>query len=119
MGMMPNDIRFRDSVAKDKLGEVLGHTASGLVIAQTRTVFDGWLYWGKTALVFIADQPIFNGGRVYVLNYDEVKIPTTRFLLYNGELKFESVSPPLVFHSTRGRIKEIEKAIREHFNIKP
>ena len=116
MGMMPQDIRWRDSKATSELGEILGHTASALVVPNSRTLFDGWLYWGKERLVFIADQPIFGGQRVLSVAYEELKMPSVRYLLYNGELKFESVSPELIFHSTRRRIKEIEKAIRSHLN---
>ena len=118
MAMSPNDIRYRDSRANQILETVLGHAAVGLVRAEFRKVYDGWLYWGPVSFVFFADQPIFNGSRELVLDYDVVKIPKSKYLLYNGELAFESVTPPLVFHSTRGRIKQIEKAIRDHFNGK-
>jgi hypothetical protein len=116
MAMSHNDIRYRDAVAKQLLGNVLGHSAVGLVRAHTRTVYDGWIYWGNDSLVFIADDHIFNGQRELHLNFDTLKIPKTRYLLYNGELEFENFNPPLVFHSTRGRIKLIEKAIRDYFN---
>jgi hypothetical protein len=118
MAMLPNDIRYRDSRAGELLGTVFGHSAVGLVRAEIRTVYDGWLYWGDKSFVFFADQPIFNGSRELLLDYDFVKIPKTKYLLYNGELAFETISPPLVFHSTRGRIKLIEKAIRDYFNRK-
>ena len=113
-----DDIRYRDSRAQEILNEVLGHSAVGLVRAEIRKVFDGWLYWGRDKFVFFADEPIFNGSRELVLDYDFVKIPKTKYLLYNGELKFETLQPHLVFHSTRNRIKLIEKAIHEHFNRK-
>jgi hypothetical protein len=116
MAVTPNDIKFRDSRANEVLSSVLGHTAVGLVVAQTRQVFDGWMYWGEESMIFFADLPIFGGSREMFLEFSEVKIPKTRYLLYNGELSFESVTPPLVFHSTRGRIKSIEKAIRDYFN---
>jgi hypothetical protein len=116
MAMSPDDVRYRDGRANDLLGEVFGHAAVGLVRAEFRKVYDGWLYWGSKSFVFFADQPIFNGSRELHLEYDLVKIPKTKYLLYNGELAFESIDPTLVFHSTRGRIKLIEKAIREHFN---
>jgi hypothetical protein len=116
MGINPSDIRYRDAVAQQMLGNVLGHSAVGLVRANTRTVFDGWIYWGRESLVFIADDHIFNGQRELYLDFDTLKIPKTRYLLYNGELEFENFNPPLVFHSSRGRIKLIEKAIRDYFN---
>jgi hypothetical protein len=116
MAISQDDIRYRDARANQLLGEVLGHSAVGLVRAEIRKVFDGWLYWGNDSLVFFADMPIFNGSRELHLNYDFVKIPKTKYLLYNGELFFETLNPPLVFHSTRGRIKSIEKAIRDYFN---
>ena len=116
MAVTPNDIKFRDSRANEVLSSVLGHTAVGLVVAQTRQVFDGWMYWGEESMIFFADLPIFGGSREMFLEFSEVKIPKTRYLLYNGELSFESVTPPLLFHSTRGRIKSIEKAIRDYFN---
>ena len=116
MAMTPNDIKFRDSRANQVLTSVHGHAAVGLVVSQTRQVFDGWMYWGEESMIFFADVPIFDGTREMLLKYSEVKVPKTRYLLYNGELTFESVTPPLVFHSTRGRIKSIEKAIREYFN---
>ena len=116
MAVTPNDIKFRDSRANEVLSSVLGHTAVGLVVAQTRQVFDEWMYWGEESMIFFADLPIFGGSREMFLEFSEVKIPKTRYLLYNGELSFESVTPPLVFHSTRGRIKSIEKAIRDYFN---
>ena len=116
MAVTPNDIKFRDSRANEVLSSVLGDTAVGLVVAQTRQVFDGWMYWGEESMIFFADLPIFGGSREMFLEFSEVKIPKTRYLLYNGELSFESVTPPLVFHSTRGRIKSIEKAIRDYFN---
>ena len=116
MAVTPNDIKFRDSRANEVLSSVLGHTAVGLVVAQTRQVFDGWMYWGEESMIFFADLPIFGGSREMFLEFSEVKIPKTRYLLYNGELSFESVTPPLVFHYTRGRIKSIEKAIRDYFN---
>lgn len=116
MAMTPNDIKFRDSRANQVLGLVHGHAAVGLVVAQKRQVFDGWMYWGEESMIFFAEAPIFNGSREILLKYAEIKIPKTRYLLYNGELAFESVAPPLVFHSTRGRIKSIEKAIRDYFN---
>ena len=116
MAVTPNDIKLRDSRANEVLSSVLGNTAVGLVVAQTRQVFDGWMYWGEESMIFFADLPIFGGSREMFLEFSEVKIPKTRYLLYNGELSFESVTPPLVFHSTRGRIKSIEKAIRDYFN---
>ncbi len=118
MAISPEDTRYRDSLAREMLGNVLGHSAVGLVRAEIRKVYDGWLYWGKDSFVFIADQPIFNGSRDLHLEYDFVKIPKTRYLLYNGEMAFETLNPTLVFHSTRGRIKLVEKAIRDHFNGK-
>jgi hypothetical protein len=118
MAMSPDDLRYRDSLAAGLLGNVLGHSAVGLVRAEIRKVYDGWLYWGTESFVFIADQPIFNGSRELHLEYDFVKIPKTRYLLYNGEMAFETINPTLVFHSSRGRIKLIEKAIRDHFNGK-
>lgn len=118
MAMSPEDIRYRDSRAHQILGTVFGHSAVGLVRAEFRKVYDGWLYWGPTSFVFFADEPIFNGSRELALDYDLVKIPKSKYLLYNGELVFETVNPPLVFHSSRGRIKLIEKAIRDHFNRK-
>jgi len=116
MASFINDSHYRDSRAQEILGEVLGHSAVGLVRADIRKVFDGWLYWGANSFVFFADEPIFNSSRELFLTYDSVKIPKTRYLLYNGELTFETVQPPLVFHSTRGRIKLIEKSIRDYFN---
>ena len=116
MAVTPNDIKFRDSRANEVLSSVLGHTAVGLVVAQTRQVFDGWMYWGEESMIFFADLTIFGGSREMFLEFSEVKIQKTRYLLYNGELSFESVTPPLVFHSTRGIIKSIEKAIRDYFN---
>jgi hypothetical protein len=116
MAMSPDDIRYRDSRASEILGLTLGHSAVGLVRAEFRKVYDGWLYWGSDSFVFFADEPIFNGSREMILDYDFVKIPKTKYLLYNGELAFESISPTLVFHSSRGRVKMIEKAICDHFN---
>jgi hypothetical protein len=116
MAMSPDDIRYRDGRASELLGNVLGHSAVGLVRAEFRKVYDGWLYWGPKSFVFFADQPIFNGSRELHLEYEFVKIPKTKYLLYNGELAFETIEPALVFHSSRGRIKLIEKAIREYFN---
>lgn len=118
MAMFRDDIRYRDSRANQLLGTVLGHSAVGLVRAEIRKVFDGWLYWGPQSFVFFADEPIFDGSRELALEYDFIKIPKTKYLLYNGELAFETINPPLVFHSSRGRIKLIEKAIRDHFNQK-
>lgn len=118
MAMSSDDIRYRDSRANQILGTVFGHSAVGLVRAEFRKVYDGWLYWGPTSFVFFADEPIFDGLRELTLDYDFVKIPKTKYLLYNGELAFETVKPTLVFHSSRGRIKLIEKAIRDHFNRK-
>lgn len=118
MAMSPDDIKYRDAVAAKLIGNVLGHSAVGLVRAEFRKVYDGWLYWGTESFVFIADQPIFNGSRELHLEYDFVKIPKTRYLLYNGEMAFETINPTLVFHSSRGRIKQIENAIRDHFNRK-
>ena len=74
------------------------------------------MYWGTESMVFFADNPIFDGSREVLFKFSDIKIPKTRYLLYNGELTFESVTPNLVFHSTRGRIKLIEKAIRNYFN---
>ena len=116
MARSPDEVRYRDSRASQILGTVLGHSAVGLVRSEFRKVYDGWLYWGTESFVFFADQPIFNGNRELTLEYDSVKIPKTKYLLYNGELAFENINPPLVFHSTRGRIKLIEKAILDHFN---
>ena len=116
MAMTPNDIKFRDSRANQVLASVHGHAAVGLVVAQTRKVFDGWMYWGEESMIFFADDPILNGSREMLLKFAEVKIPKTKYLLYNGELSFDSATPPLVFHSTRGRIKSIEKAIRDYYN---
>lgn len=116
MAMTPDDLRFRDARAQEILGIVLGHSAVGLVRAEFRKVYDGWLYWGNESFIFIADDPIFNGSRELYLKYDLVKIPKTKYLLYNGELVFETLNPPLVFHSSRGRIKLIEKAIRDFYN---
>jgi hypothetical protein len=118
MAMSPGDIQYRDSTAKQLLGNVIGHSAVGLVRAQTRTVFDGWIYWGEASLVFIADDYIFNGQRELYLDFETLRIPKTRYLLYNGELEFQNFNPPLVFHSSRGRVKLIEKAIRDYFNRK-
>jgi hypothetical protein len=118
MAAFTDDIRYRDARAKEILKEVLGHSAVGLVRAEIRKVFDGWLYWGRNGFVFFADEPIFNGSRELALGYDFVKIPKTKYLLYNGELKFETLQPNLVFHSTRNRIKMIERAIHEYFNGK-
>ena len=118
MGISPEDIRYRDSCASEKIGVVLGHAAVGLVRAEFRKVYDGWLYWGAESFIFFADEPIFNGSRELALDYDFVKIPKSRYLLYNGELTFETNNQSLVFHSTRGRTKLIEKAIRDHFNRK-
>lgn len=118
MALSPDDIRWRDLRATQLLGEVLGHSAVGLVRAEFRQVHDGWLYWSHDGFVFIADLPIFNNSRELHLKFDVVKIPKTRYVLYNGELNFEIFNPPLVFHSSRGRVKAIEKAIRDHFNRK-
>jgi hypothetical protein len=114
--MSPSDLRYRDGRAGELLGIVHGHSAVGMVRAEFRKVYDGWLYWGNDSFVFFADEPIFNGSRELHLEYDFVKIPKSKYLLYNGELVFETINPPLVFHSSRGRIKLIEKAIRDHFN---
>ncbi|CAB4756236.1 unannotated protein [freshwater metagenome] len=116
MAMSLDDIRYRDSRANQILGIVLGHSAVGLIRAEIRKVYDGWLYWGIDSFVFFANEQIFNGSRELHLDYDFVKIPKSKYLLYNGELVFESIKPPLVFHSSRGRIKLIEKAINDHFN---
>ena len=116
MAMTPNDIQYRDLRASQILGLVSGHAAVGLIRSEIRKVFDGWMYWGTESMVFFADSPIFNGSRELLLDYSKIKIPKTKYLLYNGELSFESSNPPLVFHSTRGRIKSIEKAIRDYFN---
>ena len=116
MAMSPDDIRYRNSRANQILGNVLGHSAVGLVRAEFRKVYNGWLYWGTESFVFFADEPIFDGSRELALDFDFVKIPKSKYLLYNGELAFETLNPPLVFHSSRGRIKLIEKAIRDHFN---
>jgi hypothetical protein len=116
MAISRDDIRYRDSRAIEILGIVLGHSAVGLVRAEIRKVYDGWLYWGDDSLIFFADEPIFNGSRELHLDYDFIKIPKSKYLLYNGELMFETVNPKLVFHSSRGRIKLIEKAIRDYFN---
>ncbi len=116
MAMSSDDIRYRDARASELLGNVIGHSAVGLVRAEFRKVYDGWLYWGSKSFVYFADQPIFNGSRELHLDYDFVKIPKTKYLLYNGELAFETMNPTLVFHSSRGRVKLIEKAIRDHFN---
>jgi hypothetical protein len=118
VAISPQDTRYRDLLARETLGTVLGHAAVGLVRAEIRKVYDGWLYWGTDSFVFIADQPIFNNSRALHLEYDFVKIPKTRYLLYNGEMAFETISPALVFHSTRGKIKLIEKAVRDYFNGK-
>ncbi len=117
MGMMPRDIRFRDSVAQRALGDYFGHTAAALIDAQSRSRFDGWLYWGSGALLFIADEPIFDGQRAIVWQYEDLGMPSTRFFLYNGELTFNVFSPPLVFHSTRSRIKEIDRTIRNYLRL--
>ena len=116
MAMTPGDIKYRDSRASQLLGDVLGHAAAALVKPEIRKVFDGWMYWGTESMVFFADNPIFDGSREVLFKFSDIKIPKTRYLLYNGELTFESVTPNLVFHSTRGRIKLIEKAIRNYFN---
>jgi hypothetical protein len=116
MAMTPNDVKYRDSRANQVLVSVHGHAAVGLVVAKTRKVFDGWMYWGEESMIFFADTPIFDGSREMLMKFSEVKIPKTRYLLYNGELSFDSVTPSLVFHSTRGKVKLIEKAIREYFN---
>lgn len=116
MGITPADARFRDELASKAIGQIMGHTASALVVPQSRRLHDGWLYWGLDSLIFIADQPIFDGQRALSARYEELRMPTTKYLLYNGELKFDSVTPPLIFHSTRGRIKQVEKAIRQHLN---
>ena len=114
--MTPDDLRYRDRRASELLILVRGHSAVGMVRAEFRKVYDGWLYWGIDSFVFFADDPIFNGSRELHLDYDFVKIPKSKYLLYNGELEFETLDPPLVFHSSRGKIKLIEKAIRDHFN---
>jgi hypothetical protein len=118
MAISSGDIKFRDNRAEELLGSFLGHSAVGLVRPEFRKVYDGWLYWGVSSFVFFADEPIFNGSRELYLEYDFVKIPKTKYLLYNGELAFETITPTLYFHSTRGRIKLIEKAIRDYFNGK-
>jgi hypothetical protein len=116
MAMLREDICYRDGRANQLLGHVLGHAAVGLIRAEFRQVYDGWLYWGTSSFVFFADEAIFDGSRELILDYDFVKIPKTRYLLYNGEINFESINPPLVFHSSRGRVKLFEAAIRDHFN---
>jgi hypothetical protein len=116
MAITPSDIKYRDARASQLLGDVLGHAAGALVKSEIRKVYDGWMYWGAESLVFFADNPIFKGSREMFLEFSTIRIPKTRYLLYNGELAFESLSPPLVFHSTRGRVKLIEKAIRNYFN---
>ena len=63
-------------------------------------------------VTLISPADVCLGSVEILLDFAAIKIPKTRYLLYNGELTFESVTPHLVFHSTRGRIKLIEKATK-------
>ena len=118
MGISPEDIRYRDLRASEKVGVVLGHAAVELVGAEFRRVHNGWLYWGAESFIFFTYEPIFNGSRELALDYDFVKSLIQIDRPVYGVLKFETNNQSLAFHSTREQTKLIEKAIRDHFNRK-
>jgi hypothetical protein len=57
------DMLWRDRTASELLGEVpVAKTSGSYLITAVRSASNGWLYVGHGALVFIADQPIFDRG---------------------------------------------------------
>jgi hypothetical protein len=76
MARMGADAVWRDEAAASILGHVYGKT-SGMMSEDHRHV-DGWIYVGATAVLFIADEPVFAGaersadGRCYPVLYEEV-----------------------------------------------
>jgi hypothetical protein len=54
------DMLWREKVASRFLGEQpVAKASGGYMVERLRRTFPGWLYIGSDALVFIADEPIF------------------------------------------------------------
>lgn len=93
------DMLWRDDMAARLLGEPpVAKTSGGYMVERLRHTFEGWLYVGRDALVFIADQPIFERSdqdepfaeRVLHLQYSEAgrtKL-TAPFGVPNGIVEF-------------------------------
>lgn len=97
----------RDLIATRELGFSMGHTAAGLVRTDLRKVFNGYLYWSNEALLFIADNNIFPQGNLLKLDFVQLGLPKSKYLLWNGELDFGNGE--LIFHGQKRQIKELER----------
>jgi len=104
-----SNFRQRDTLASQHLGMHLGHTAAGLVRTEIRKVFQGYLYWNHRSLLFIADDPIFTNGNLLKLDFDEIGIPKSKYLLWNGELDFGNGM--WIFHGQKKHIKDMESVV--------
>ncbi len=99
----------RDQIASRELGMSIGHTAAGLVRVDLRKVFDGYLYWSSDALLFIADENIFTNGNLLRIEFSDLGLPKSKFVLWNGELDFGNGK--WIFHGQKRQMKELESAI--------
>ncbi len=97
----------RDLIASRELGTSRGHTAAGLVRVDLRKVFQGYLYWSDDALLFIADDNIFSQGNLLRLNFKNIGMPRSKYLLWNGELDFGNGK--WIFHGQKRQMKELEQ----------
>ena len=102
----------RDLIANRELGSSKGHTAAGLLRVDLRKVFDGYLYWSDAALLFIADDKIFSQGNLLRLDFDDLGIPKSKYVLWNGELDFGNGA--WIFHGQKRQMKELEQACLKH-----
>lgn len=102
----------RDLIANRELGDSLGHTAAGLVRVDLRKVFDGYLYWNSEAMLFIADDSIFTNGNLMKLEFSDLGVPKSKYVLWNGELDFGNGK--WIFHGQKRQMKELEQACIKH-----
>ena len=106
-----NNFVERDAIATKHLGRHIGHTAAGLVRVELRKVFDGYLYWNFDSMLFIADERLFTTGNLLKLEFVNLGVPRSKYLLWNGELDFGNGE--VIFHGQKKHMKQLESVIRE------
>ena len=104
--MSVNNVSYRDAMATRTIGSFTGHTAAGWVHVQLRKVTKGWLYWNSDSLLFMLDVEPISPSDFLVLPFEEIGMPRSKYLLWNGELDF--LNGQFVFHGQRKQIRQLQ-----------